>query len=66
MENDTMSALNAYIAVSNLFLQNQKASCLDISYSAMIEELQNVNSTKHGVGIRQWTYQTCKLYYKLL
>ena len=59
MENTTISALDAYVEVNNFFLDQQKVACLSISYQEMITELQNTVQTPTGVGIRQWTYQSC-------
>jgi len=43
-----------------MFLKTQGMSCLDASYADTIAQLQNTTqATNNGVGIRQWTYQTC-------
>jgi len=56
MNNKTMDALTAYVAVSNLFLNGQ---CLDCSYADAVVALNDLKQDETGVGIRQWTYQTC-------
>jgi len=52
-------ALTAYIAVSNLFLSLSGQSCLDCSYADQLAQVTNITQTGEGVGVRQWTYQTC-------
>jgi len=57
MDNETMDLVSRYAAISNRYQQGQ---CLEISYNNMIALLQNVTiGDETGVGIRQWTYQTC-------
>jgi len=59
MNNKSMSALAAYVAVSNLFLTLSDVTCLDCSYADMLVQLRNLTQTTDGVGPRSWTYQTC-------
>jgi len=59
MNNDTMSAYDAYIQVNDLFLNMDNSDCLSISYEQMVQELSIVKALPFGVGFRQWTYQTC-------
>jgi len=51
--------LDRYAAVTALFYDN--SSCLDIKYSTMVTQLldSKVDPNGRGVGMRQWTYQTC-------
>jgi len=60
MENNTIpSVFDRYVTVANLFVGDDPA-CVDISYTNMIEQLQNISQFgESGVGMRQWTYQTC-------
>jgi len=59
MMNNTDDPLQAYVAVSNMFLQAQNQTCLDCSYADALQQITNVTQIEYGVGIRQWTYQTC-------
>jgi len=59
MFNMSTDPLTAYAAVSNFFLETQGMSCLDISYNDAVAQIQNLTQGTNGVGIRQWTYQTC-------
>jgi len=59
MDNASSNPLQAYAAVSNLFLNLTNQPCLDASYSSMITMLQDTTPNTTGVGFRQWTYQTC-------
>jgi len=59
MLNHSSNPLQAYAAISNLFLLLQNMPCLDVSYSDTILQMQNLTQGDSGVGIRQWTYQTC-------
>jgi len=56
---NSSDALTAYIQISNLFLKAQGATCMDVSYKNVIQQLQDTSSVAAGVGMRQWTYQTC-------
>jgi hypothetical protein len=53
MENTTMSPLQAYAAVSNMFLDS---SCMVISYNDTILQLKDPIPPNAG---RSWFYQTC-------
>jgi len=57
--NNISDPLQAYAAVNTLFLQQQNQTCLDCSYADMMALITNINQNEEGVGIRQWTYQTC-------
>jgi len=59
MNNRTYDALSAYAAVSNMFLKVYGQQCLDCSYADAIVSLTDLKQYETGVGIRQWTYQTC-------
>jgi len=59
MENKTMDALAAYVTVSNLFLGLYGQKCLDCSYADAVAQLNDLTQYTTGVGVRQWTYQTC-------
>jgi len=60
MNNDTYAtSYDAYVAVNDLFLSLDGASCISISYAQMIQELSITKALPFGVGFRQWTYQTC-------
>jgi len=52
-------ALANYVAISNLFLKLQQMPCLDASYADSMISVNNLTADPEGVGIRQWTYQTC-------
>jgi len=57
MDNSTKSPILRY---ADVVLEVQGPSCLDVSYSKMIASLKNeTDFGSTGVGIRQWTYQTC-------
>jgi len=57
MDADATDLISRYVAVTQLYQQGQ---CLEISYDNMIAQLQNITiGDETGVGIRQWTYQTC-------
>ena len=60
MTNASTDPVSAYAAVSNLVNFAGPDSCVDISYTDMIQQLQNVSvSSPAAEGGRQWTYQTC-------
>jgi len=52
-------ALTSYVGVSNLFLSLTGQTCLDCSYADQLAQVTNISQVGDGVGIRQWTYQTC-------
>jgi len=60
MENTTAgSPLDRYVQVASYFVPSD-TNCMDISYAVMVQQLQNISQFgTTGVGIRQWTYQTC-------
>eukprot|EP01098_Paradermamoeba_levis_P003215 TRINITY_DN1493_c0_g5_i1.p1 TRINITY_DN1493_c0_g5~~TRINITY_DN1493_c0_g5_i1.p1 ORF type:complete len:521 (+),score=181.73 TRINITY_DN1493_c0_g5_i1:48-1565(+) len=59
MLNSTTDPLTTYANISNMFLQQQQASCLLVNYKDSLAILRNISSADEGVGDRQWTYQTC-------
>jgi hypothetical protein len=62
MNNDTIGTpLDRYVKINSLFFTPSTSTpCMDIKYSTMISQLKNVSyGSLTGVGIRQWTYQTC-------
>jgi len=57
MMNGSQDPVSAYAKVNNLINHN---SCMQVSYKGMVEQLRDINTfSVGGVGIRQWTYQTC-------
>jgi hypothetical protein len=49
-----------YDNLVQLSQQFAKTSCIDVDFQQMIAQLKNVTQWgETGVGIRQWTYQTC-------
>jgi hypothetical protein len=57
MTSNNTDPVAAYAKVASLFSDNQ---CLNVSYSKMIQQLQDtVTYSVGGVGLRQWTYQSC-------
>jgi len=56
MTNYTSDPVSGYAKVSNLF--NPK--CLPVSYNQMVQQVRDIKTfSVGGVGLRQWTYQTC-------
>lgn len=55
----TKSPLQAYVEISNLFLNASEDSCLDASYNHSLTDVLNTTQNEESVGIRSWTYQTC-------
>eukprot|EP01129_Flabellula_baltica_P004404 TRINITY_DN1528_c0_g1_i14.p1 TRINITY_DN1528_c0_g1~~TRINITY_DN1528_c0_g1_i14.p1 ORF type:complete len:381 (+),score=77.43 TRINITY_DN1528_c0_g1_i14:726-1868(+) len=48
--------LTAYSKVASIFY----SGCMDVSYDKLIDELKDVDAFgNNGVGMRQWTYQSC-------
>jgi hypothetical protein len=56
MDDSTKSLIDRYVAVAQLYTEGQ---CIDIAYTSMISQLQVTTPMATGVGLRQWTYQTC-------
>mmetsp|Transcript_6814 Transcript_6814/g.11907 ORF Transcript_6814/g.11907 Transcript_6814/m.11907 type:complete len:481 (+) Transcript_6814:7-1449(+) len=60
MENTTQSPFDNLVDLSNQFTSKTPSNCIDVDYNKMIAGLKNItNWGETGVGIRQWTYQTC-------
>jgi len=54
------TAYENFVTIADQFLEQSGQSCLDVSYKDMIAQLTNLTSWgEQGVGMRQWTYQTC-------
>lgn len=51
--------LSAYVNVSNALLAESGASCLDVSYTSMINQMKNATAGA-TVGGRSWLWQTCQ------
>jgi len=56
MDDSTKALIDRYVAVAQLYSPGQ---CIDVAYTSMIRQLQDTSPMAAGVGIRQWTYQTC-------
>eukprot|EP01128_Nolandella_sp_AFSM9_P007563 TRINITY_DN4186_c0_g1_i1.p1 TRINITY_DN4186_c0_g1~~TRINITY_DN4186_c0_g1_i1.p1 ORF type:complete len:482 (-),score=127.98 TRINITY_DN4186_c0_g1_i1:183-1502(-) len=49
--------IDAYLQIWNQF---NRGSCVDIRYSEMVKQMQNINDFgENSVGIRSWVYMTC-------
>lgn len=61
MTNPSQSPLTNLVQVNNITVQSQGQTCVDNSWADYIASLANTtaNPAVVGVGIRQWTYQTC-------
>jgi len=56
MDDNTKALIDRYVAVTQTYTNGV---CLDVSYDKMIAQLKDVTPVGAGVGMRQWTYQTC-------
>eukprot|EP00042_Codosiga_hollandica_P044248 m.432026 g.432026 ORF g.432026 m.432026 type:complete len:496 (-) comp56745_c1_seq1:122-1609(-) len=53
------NVLTQYAAINTMILDMYGESCLDVSYSAMIDMMTNTTWGSEADGSRQWVYQTC-------
>jgi hypothetical protein len=51
--------LTRYAAFNSLMMSTYDMKCLDIGYSAMIDQLKDTSWDNEAVGGRMWFYQTC-------
>ncbi|XP_002738015.1 thymus-specific serine protease-like [Saccoglossus kowalevskii] len=47
------------VKFTTIYLDGMGQECFDNSYDNFIQELEDTTPTEEGVGVRQWTYQTC-------
>jgi hypothetical protein len=60
MQNESIGdELTRYAAFNSLMLSTYGEDCLDISYSAMIDQLKDITLDDETIGGRMWFYQTC-------
>ncbi|EGC33895.1 hypothetical protein DICPUDRAFT_36006 [Dictyostelium purpureum] len=56
MTNNTQDPLTNYIQLWNQFAGGE---CVDVSYSSLVAESQNITNDATAIGGRMWMYQTC-------